>query len=154
MSTTTPTTPAVPESLGRQALVLAVIIGVIASLGAAAYLGIVNALQEYLWSDLPGTFGWTTIPAWWIFLLLLIGAAVVALAWRMPGATGEGPLTGLHFNVLPINAPSILLAAAGSLVFGIVLGPEAPLVILGTTLGALLLRGKSAPVVQLGMLLG
>ncbi len=157
MSTGTPATPAtppVPESLGRQALVLAVIIGVIASLGAAAYLGIVNALQEYLWSDLPGTFGWTTIPAWWIFLLLLIGAAVVALAWRMPGATGEGPLTGLHFNVLPINAPSILLAAAGSLVFGIVLGPEAPLVILGTTLGALLLRGKPAPVVQLGMLLG
>lgn len=150
MSTATPA----PESLGRQALLLAVIIGIIASLGAAAYLTIVNALQEFFWNDLPDNFGWTDVPAWWIVLLPLLGAVVVAIAWRLPGATGAGPLTGLHFDVLPVNAPSILLAAFGSLAFGLVLGPEAPLVILGTTIGALLLRGKPQPVIQLGMLLG
>ena len=70
----------------------------------------------------------------------------------MPGATGQSP--GLHVNVLPINAPAVLLACAGSLALGIVLGPEAPLVILGTTIGALVLRGRPEPVIQLGMLLG
>ncbi len=153
MSKATPA-PAKHEVLGRQALLLAVVLGILASLGAAAYLGIVDHLQDLLWSDLPERFGWSTLPAWWVFLLLLIGAGIVALAWRLPGATGEGPLTGLHFNVLPINAGAILLACAGSLVFGLVLGPEAPLVILGTTIGALVLRGRPEKVVQLGMLLG
>ena len=153
MSTATPTT-STPESLGRQALLLAVIIGILASLGAAAFLVIVNTAQEFVWTDLPEDLGLDGTPTWWVFALLLIGAVVVAVAWRLPGATGQGPLTGLHFNVPPINAPSILLAAAGSLIFGLVLGPEAPLVILGTTIGALLLRGKPQPVVQLGMLLG
>lgn len=39
------------------------------------------------------------------------------------------------------------------MIFGFVPGPEAPLIIIGTTIGALVLRGRPQPVVQLGMLL-
>ena len=40
------------------------------------------------------------------------------------------------------------------MIFGFVLGPEAPLIIMGTTIGALLMRGRAPQLVQMGMLLG
>lgn len=151
MSTTHPPTP---EALGRQALVLAIVLGILASLTASVYLGAVTAVQEWLWQDLPTSFGWQTLPWWWVLLLLLVGTGIVALAWRLPGRTGQSPLTGLHFNVTPRDAGSFLLAASASLIFGFVVGPEAPLIIVGTTVAALLLRGRDPKAVQLGMLLG
>ena len=152
MSTATPTPK--PEALGKQALILAIVLGILASLGAAIYLSFVTHVQTWLWTTLPDDLGLDRTPPWLTFALLLLGAGVVAIAWRLPGGTGKSPLTGLHFDVTPKDAGSILLAAAGSLIFGFVLGPEAPLIILGTTIGALVLRGRPQPVVQLGMLLG
>jgi H+/Cl- antiporter ClcA len=146
--------PPHPEALGRQALVLAIVLGIVASLAASIYLGAVTAVQDWLWKDLPGTFGWTSLPWWWVLLLMLVGAVIVFLAWRLPGKTGQGPLTGLHFNVTPRDAGSFLLAATASLIFGFVVGPEAPLIIVGTTVAALLLRGRDPKAIQLGMLLG
>ncbi len=157
MSTTAPaagTTPPAAEPLPMRALVLAAVLGILGALGATLLMAFIDSAEEWVWRDLPEALGFTELPYWWVVVAMLVGAGIVALAWRLPGATGKSPLTGLHFDTLPINAPSFLLAAIGSLVFGFVLGPEAPLVILGTTIGALAMRGRPPKMVQLGMLLG
>ena len=149
--------PAAPElsaKLTAAALGLAIVLGILGALGASVFILVMDEAQKWIWKDLPAALGFDGLPMWWIALMLLIGACIVALAWRLPGATGNGPLTGFHFDTPAINAPSILLAALGSLIFGFVLGPEAPLIIMGTTIGALLMRGRAPQLVQLGMLLG
>ncbi len=154
MSTNAPASPPSPMTLPLKVMGIAAVIGIVAALGASLLMVFIDTAEGWVWDDLPAALGFTELPVWWTFLALLIGAGIVALAWRLPGATGKSPLTGLHFDTLPINAPSFLLAAIGSLVFGFVLGPEAPLVILGTTIGALAMRGKPPQMVQLAMLLG
>ena len=149
-----PTAPELSEKLAAAALGLAIVLGILGALGASVFIFVMDEAQKWIWKDLPAALGFDGLPMWWVALMLLIGACVVALAWRLPGATGNGPLTGFHFDTPAINAPSILLAALGSLIFGFVLGPEAPLIIMGTTIGALLMRGRAPQLVQMGMLLG
>ena len=149
-----PTAPELSEKLAAAALGLAIVLGILGALGASVFIFVMDEAQRWIWEDLPAALGFDGLPMWWVALMLLIGACVVALAWRLPGATGNGPLTGFHFDTPAINAPSILLAALGSLIFGFVLGPEAPLIIMGTTIGALLMRGRAPQLVQMGMLLG
>ena len=149
-----PTAPELSEKLAAAALGLAIVLGILGALGASVFIFVMDEAQKWIWEDLPAALGFDGLPMWWVALMLLIGACVVALAWRLPGATGNGPLTGFHFDTPAINAPSILLAALGSLIFGFVLGPEAPLIIMGTTIGALLMRGRAPQLVQMGMLLG
>ena len=149
--------PAAPElsaKLTAAALGLAIVLGILGALGASVFILVMDEAQKWIWKDLPAALGFDGLPMWWVALMLLIGACIVAIAWRLPGATGNGPLTGFHFDTPAINAPSILLAALGSLIFGFVLGPEAPLIIMGTTIGALLMRGRAPQLVQMGMLLG
>ena len=146
--------PGQHETLPLKVLGIAAVLGVLGAVGATLLLAVIDTAQAWVWTDLPAAVGLTTVPWWWVVVALLAGAGVVALAWRLPGATGKSPLTGLHFDTLPANAPSFLLAALGSLIFGFVLGPEAPLVILGTTIGALAMRGRPPQIVQLAMLLG
>ena len=129
--------PAAPElsaKLTAAALGLAIVLGILGALGASVFILVMDEAQKWIWKDLPAALGFDGLPMWWVALMLLIGACIVALAWRLPGATGNGPLTGFHFDTPAINAPSILLAALGSLIFGFVLGPEAPLIIMGTTI--------------------
>ena len=136
-------------------LMIAVVVGIVAAIGATAFLWLVHELQTLVFSSLPDAMGYASAPWWWAAILLLIGASLVALAQRLPGHTGSGPLTGFHFdNPLQI-VPSILLAATASLVFGIALGPEAPLIVLGSALGLILLsRSGNAQAKQAGAFLG
>jgi H+/Cl- antiporter ClcA len=69
--------------------------------------------------------------------LPVVGALLVWLArTALPGDGGHEPLGGLSFTPTPVSyAPSVALAALGSLAFGIVLGPEAPLIALGSCVG-------------------
>ena len=143
-----------PTSLQMKALVLAVVLGIAAATAASLFIWIVDGAQELLYKTLPENFGWTQIPAWWIVLLLLVGAGCVLLARKLPGATGGSPLSGFHFTNPPIWAPGILLAAFGTLAFGASLGPEGPLIVLGSALGAVLLRKAGEQAQKLGMLLG
>ncbi len=78
----------------------------------------------------------------------------MALARRLPGATGNGPLTGFHFDDPLSMVPSVLLAALFTLVFGLVLGPEAPLIVLGTAVGAIVARRAEPQARRAAMLLG
>lgn len=142
------------EQLPWRAFVLAIGIGFAAAAGGSILLEIVHLGERFFYEDLPRSFGWDELPLWWIAGMLLLGATVVVLAQRLPGKTGASPLTGFHFDTPPREAASILLAALGTLMFGFVLGPEAPLIILGTTIGALVARRMDSQTAKLAMLIG
>ena len=143
------TGPAALKALG-----LALVVGIIAALAAAFYSGAFEEAQKFLYKDLPAHFGWTSIPSWWACAVLFVGATVVALARRLPGETGEGPLTGFHFTNPARLAPSVLIAAFATLACGFALGPEAPLIVLGSAVGAVLMRKREPDALKLAMFLG
>jgi chloride channel protein, CIC family len=132
----------------------AAVIGVVAASAGSLLLEVIHVGESFLFDTLPGTLGIDGSPWWWAAVLLLIGATGVALARRLPGATGGGPLTGFHFDDPLSVVPSVLLAALSTLAFGFVLGPEAPLIVLGTAVGALLARNAEPRARQAAMLLG
>lgn len=142
------------ETLPWRAFALAIGIGFIAAAGGSILLEVIHLGERFFYEDLPQAFGWEQLPLWWIALMLLVGAAIVVVAQRLPGGTGASPLTGFHFDTPPREAASILLAAFGTLMFGFVLGPEAPLIILGTTIGALIARRMDSQTAKLAMLIG
>jgi H+/Cl- antiporter ClcA len=58
---------------------------------------------------------------------------VIVARRLLPGDGGHDPLAGLSTEPTPLShAPGVLLAAVGTLGFGIVLGPEAPVIALGS----------------------
>jgi len=67
----------------------------------------------------------------------VVGAAIVVLArGLLPGDGGHSPLLGIGGGPTPLAyAPGVALAALGTLAFGAVLGPEAPLIALGSAVG-------------------
>jgi H+/Cl- antiporter ClcA len=67
----------------------------------------------------------------------VVGAyLVVAARSLMPGDGGHPPLEGLSAQPTPFAwGPGVALAALGTLAFGSVLGPEAPLIALGSVVG-------------------
>src|ERR1700754_685717 len=134
-----------------QLLVLAALVGIPVSAAAYGFLALVSALQLWLFRDLPPALGLGRAPLWWPFPLLLIGAVLVAVAIRyLPGRGGHSPADGFHTGGAPTppELPGVLSAAFATLVFGAVLGPEAPLIALGGGLGIcavrLVRRGASA----------
>ena len=82
-------------------------------------------------------------PTWWPLPVLAIGSLLVALAiTRLPGGGGHIPAKGLSASGPsgPNVLPGIILAGAATLAFGLVLGPEAPLIAIGGGLAALTIR--------------
>jgi len=126
-----------------QALVLAALLGVPIAVVAYGFLALVDWLQEYLFTELPGDLGFSSIPSWWPIPLLVLSGALVALCISyLPGTSGHSPAEGFKPGraALPIELPGIVLAALATLALGAVLGPEAPLIALGGGLGALAVR--------------
>lgn len=118
-------------------ILLAAAIGIPAAFAAAAFLALVHWLENWLWTDLPHDLG-ATAPPWYLVLgLPLVGACVVIAARiLLPGDGGHPPLKGLSTAPTPLRAgPGVALAALGTLAFGPVLGPEAPLIALGSVVG-------------------
>jgi H+/Cl- antiporter ClcA len=66
-----------------------------------------------------------------------VGGALVALVRaRLPGDGGHEPIKGLSTEPTRLSAgPGVALAALATLAFGAVLGPEAPLIALGSVVG-------------------
>jgi H+/Cl- antiporter ClcA len=131
-------------------LVLAAIIGVPVSALAYGFLKLVDELQTAFFTSLPKDLGFDAAPAWWPLPLLAVAGVVVALAIsRLPGTGGHSPADGFHAGGVtrPVDLPGILLAALATLSFGVVLGPEAPLILMGSGLGALAVRlaARDAP---------
>jgi H+/Cl- antiporter ClcA len=117
---------------------LGALIGIPAALLAAVFLALIHELEDVLWHDLPDALGYDT-PPWFLVLLLPVGGAALVLAARrlLPGDGGHRPLDGFGASSpTPVAyMPGVALAAIGSLAFGAVLGPEAPLIALGSAVG-------------------
>jgi len=127
-------------------------VGVAAGIAASVMLWLIEQGTELFYVHLPASLGIDNLPWWWAACLLLIGAGLVALAKKLPGETGPGPLSGFHFDLPLAMVPSVLAAALATLIFGIVLGPEAPLIVLGSAVGAILAR-KAEPQTRKAMML-
>jgi H+/Cl- antiporter ClcA len=115
-------------------MLIGALVGVPAALVAALFQVAVHDLEHWLWTDVPRHLGHASAP-WYLVLVLPVVGAIVVLAARrlLPGNGGHTPLDGIGGGATPpINAPGIALAALGSLSFGAVLGPEAPLIALGS----------------------
>ena len=142
----------------RVLLVFAAVIGVLVSLASWAFLELVHAIQVGVYTDLPGDLGFDTVPSWWPLPWLALAAILTAFAiQRLPGHGGHVPADGLSTGgepTQPIELPGVLLAALATLGFGLVLGPEAPLIALGMGLGILAFRlvRKDAPQQAVGLM--
>ncbi|HYB27700.1 MAG TPA: chloride channel protein [Solirubrobacteraceae bacterium] len=122
-------------------LVVVAVIGVIVSLAAWCFLEGIHQIQQELYTHLPHAVGYQNAPPkWWPLPILAIGALIVALAIeRLPGNGGHIPAEGLSAGGPsgPSVLPGVILAGLATIGFGLVLGPEAPLIAIGAGLAAL-----------------
>ena len=120
----------------RRLLVLAAVMGLLVSLVSWGFLELVHYLQGWVYTDLPDALGFTGVPWWWPLPVLLVAGVLTAVAvLRLPGRGGHVPYEGIGGGpTRPVDVPGILLAALASLSLGLVLGPEAPLIALGSGL--------------------
>jgi chloride channel protein, CIC family len=142
------TAPADPLALLRsrdylKLLAVAAILGVPISAAAYGFLALVNYLQDEIFTHLPHGLGYPAEPIWWPLPVLVTGGILAALAIRyLPGRGGPSAAGGfkLHGPPSPAQFPGAILAALATLVFGVVLGPELPLIVLGGGLAVLAVR--------------
>ena len=121
-------------------LVFGAIIGVPVATVAYFFLKAVAEVQHYVYDTLPGDLGFDTQPAWWSIPILALSGLLVALTIRyLPGTAGHKPAEGFKASgpVRPIDLPGIIIASFATLSLGVVLGPEAPLIAIGSGLGVL-----------------
>lgn len=124
-------------------LVLAAVVGVLVSAVAYGFLALVSYLQKEIFIHLPHGLGFAAEPLWWPLPVLVVGGILAALAMRyLPGNGGPSPADGfkLHGAPAPSELPGVILAALATLIFGAVLGPEMPLVLIGGGLAVLAVR--------------
>lgn len=121
-------------------LVLGALLGVPVAAVAYGFLALVTEIQQYVFTDLPTDLGFDGQPSWWSIPLLAVSGLLVGLTIRhLPGTAGHKPAEGFKAGgpVPPAELPGIALAALATLSLGVVLGPEAPLIAIGSGLGVL-----------------
>jgi H+/Cl- antiporter ClcA len=116
---------------------LGAVVGIPAALAAALFLALVHDIEQWLWHDLPEALGHSGPPWYLVIGLPAVGGVIVALVrLLLPGDGGHRPLDGLAMGATPLTyGPGIALAGLGTLSFGAVLGPEGPLIALGSVVG-------------------
>ena len=118
---------------------------VVVSLAAWRFLELVNQIQRGVYVHLPSDLGYHHgPPLWWSLPVLGLSGLVVAFAIeRLPGEGGHVAAYGLSTSggpTLPLALPGVMLAGLAAIGLGVVLGPEAPLIALGSGLGVLTIR--------------
>jgi H+/Cl- antiporter ClcA len=139
-------------------LVLGALLGVPVAAVAYFFLAFVSKAQTVVFSDLPAGLGLDPVPVWWPLLPLLACGIVVGLSLQhLPGTGGHPPAEGFRASgpTDPVDLPGIVVAALATLCLGAVLGPEAPLIAIGSGLGVLAVHRlrKDAPQ-QAAMVIG
>ncbi|MGH9080690.1 MAG: chloride channel protein [Acidimicrobiales bacterium] len=143
-----PATPADPAALIRSRsyvglLVLAAIIGVPVSAGAYGFLKLIGLLQGWLFDSIPDWMGFHGPPVWWPLPLLAVSGLLVSSTIKyLPGTAGHSPADGFQTGGTPepVDLPGVVVASLATLSLGVVLGPEAPLIAVGGTLGVIAVR--------------
>jgi H+/Cl- antiporter ClcA len=121
-------------------LLLGALLGVPVATVSYFFLDGVSRLQNEIFNDLPNSLGFHGEPLWWPLPWLALSGILVALAIRfLPGTGGHEPSEGFKSAgpVAPIELFGIIAAAFATLSLGVVLGPEAPLIAIGSGLGVL-----------------
>jgi H+/Cl- antiporter ClcA len=125
-------------------LVLVAIVGVVVSLATWCFLELVYQIQREVYTHLPHAVGYGGgAPRWWPLVVLPIAGVLVALAIsRLPGRGGHIPAYGLATGGAPGPGElgGVMMAAIATIGLGLVLGPEAPLIALGSGLGVISIR--------------
>lgn len=137
-------------------LVIAALVGVVASLAAWGFLELVYYVQRWVFTDIPRDLGFGETPLWWPLPILALAGLVTAWAIeRLPGQGGHVPADGLDpAPTRPVEVPGVILAGLASIGLGMVLGPEAPLLAIGGGLGIFVAhRIRGADPEQVGQLL-
>ncbi|SKC71673.1 chloride channel protein [Krasilnikoviella flava] len=118
------------------------VLGVVVSVVAFAFLALLHGLTHAVWEELPQAWGFSDVPWWWPLPWLAVAGVVVGLAVRsLPGHGGHVPVKGLSMGPVPASyVPGVLLAALAGLPLGVVLGPEGPLLMLGSAVALILVR--------------
>ena len=115
-------------------IVFAAAIGIVVSFVGWGFLELVHQIQLWVFTNLPKDLGLDPVPRWWSLPVCTLAGLPVAFAIvRLPGNGGHVPANGLQMGgTEPNMVPGIALAALATLGLGIVLGPEAPLIAIGT----------------------
>jgi H+/Cl- antiporter ClcA len=126
-----------PPRVLLRSLAVSLGVGLPVALAAFAFLAVSRGLETALWQTLPDGVGFSGTDWWWVLLVPTVGGLLSGLAVRrLPGHGGHEPIAGFSPDpVQPRAIPGVVLAALATLSFGAVLGPEAPLVALGSALG-------------------
>ncbi|MFF3557362.1 chloride channel protein [Streptomyces tsukubensis] len=122
-------------------LLLSAVLGAPIAFLAFLFVSLQHEIQRAVWTDLPKAVGYAEAPWWWpLPALLLAGLILAPVVTRLPGGGGHQPVKGLGGPPLgPSALPGVVIAALATLPLGVVLGPEAPLMALGSGLALLAL---------------
>ncbi|WP_433543785.1 chloride channel protein (plasmid) [Streptomyces sp. CA-294286] len=131
-------------------LLLSVLLGAPIAVACFFFVGLQHWLQHEVWTSLPAALGYEQAPWWWpLPALALAGLILAPIVSRFPGRGGHLPVDGLGGAPIgPRVLPGVVVAALATLPLGVVLGPEAPLMAVGSALALLALRrfrGASDP---------
>ena len=137
-------------------LVLSALVGVPVAVVAYGFLAFVSKAQHYVFDTLPQDLGFDAAPLWWPVLPLLLSGLLVGLTLKhLHGTGGHRPAEGFRTGspTDPRDLPGVFLAALATLCLGAVLGPEAPLIAIGSGLGVLAMRlvKRDAPQAAVGV---
>jgi len=127
-------------------LVVSGLVGIPISAIAFGFLAAVHELEHVVWDSFPQSMGYDVPPAWWPIPALGLAGLLCAIAvTRLPGSGGHVPAMGLTAGATPPSfLPGVVAAAGASLVLGAVVGPEAPLIALGSGLALVAVRRGKA----------
>lgn len=153
--------PTGPDAVDRKDLLRvigsSVLVALPISLVAMGFLGLVDLVQTWVWNTAPVDLGLDSAPWWWpIPWLVLAGVLVSSAIVLLPGRGGHVPANGTGGGATPPSfVLGVFLAALAGLPLGVVLGPEAPLIAMGTGLAVWLSRlARLSPHGRLEALIG